>query len=141
MLLQRLLRRRSRDGKPHRQRGRKREANGYAVYQGTVLSGDEMPKYVGDGALKVVCFSPDREKMRASRSAAERIPGVEINSSWWDNLEIMAAGVHKGAALRCLAQRLEIPLDEVMAIGDNENDLPMLQVAGLPWPWATRWRA
>ena len=60
------------------------------------------------------------------------IPGVEINSSWWDNLEIMAAGVHKGAALRCLAQRLEIPLDEVMAIGDNENDLPMLQVAGLP---------
>ena len=100
--------------------------NGYAVYRGTVLSGDEMPKYVGDGALKVVCFSPDREKMQRIRSAAERIPGVEINSSWWDNLEIMAAGVHKGAALRCLAQRLEIPLDEVMAIGDNENDLPKM---------------
>lgn len=112
--------------------GRKREANGYAVYRGTVLSGDEMPKYVGDGALKVVCFSPDREKMQRIRSAAERISGVEINSSWWDNIEIMAAGVHKGAALRCLAQRLEIPLDEVMAIGDNENDLPMLKAAGLP---------
>ena len=105
--------------------------NAYAVYEGQVLSGDEMPKYVGDGALKVVCFSPDEEKMARIRKAAGNIPGVEINSSWSDNIEIMEGGVHKGAALRALCQRLNIPLSCTMAIGDNENDLPMLEIAGL----------
>ena len=110
---------------------RKRTPNSYD-YEGQSLSGDEMPKYVGDGALKVVCFSPDREKIQRIRRAAEPIPGVEVNSSWWDNVEILQKGVHKGSALRSLAERLQIPLEATMAIGDNENDLPMLEVAGLP---------
>ncbi len=45
-------------------------------------------------------------------------------------LEIMAPEVNKGAALRWLAGSLAIPLDQVLAIGDGNNDLPMLRTAG-----------
>ena len=37
----------------------------------------------------------------------------------------------KGAALNALAQSLQISREEVIAIGDNLNDLPMLEYAGL----------
>jgi Cof subfamily protein (haloacid dehalogenase superfamily) len=37
----------------------------------------------------------------------------------------------KGIALKALAQSLNIPIEQVMAIGDNLNDLPMLETAGL----------
>ena len=34
-------------------------------------------------------------------------------------------------AVRTLAERLAIPLEQVMAIGDNYNDIEMLRAAGL----------
>ncbi len=37
----------------------------------------------------------------------------------------------KGVALAALAASLDIPREQVMAIGDNLNDLPMLEYAGL----------
>lgn len=48
-----------------------------------------------------------------------------------DFVEIMAPGVSKGAALRALAARLDIAQDEIVAIGDGENDIPLLEAAGL----------
>jgi len=39
----------------------------------------------------------------------------------------------KGVGLRQLCQALGIALDEVMAFGDNYNDLPMLELAGQPY--------
>ena len=39
----------------------------------------------------------------------------------------------KGAGLRGLCASLGIPLEEVMAFGDNYNDLPMLELVGHPW--------
>lgn len=46
-------------------------------------------------------------------------------------LEILNKEVSKGSALKKLAQHLGLTAEEVMAIGDNENDIPMLQYAGL----------
>lgn len=100
-------------------------------YTGDVLNGDEMPKYVGDGALKVVCFSPDPEKLSRIRKAMEKLGGLEINSSWYDNLELLASGVTKGAALKALADHLGVAMEETMAFGDNENDLSMIQAAAI----------
>lgn len=45
--------------------------------------------------------------------------------------EIAAAECSKGAALAFLAERLGISRQATIAIGDQENDLPMLQWAGL----------
>ena len=46
-------------------------------------------------------------------------------------LEMAHAGVDKGRALAFLAETLKVPRDEVMAIGDSENDLAMIRWAGL----------
>ena len=41
----------------------------------------------------------------------------------------MKVGSTKGNGLMMLADRLGIPRENTFAIGDNENDLPMLQMA------------
>ncbi|WP_239256387.1 sugar-phosphatase [Listeria ilorinensis] len=48
------------------------------------------------------------------------------------NLEFLHKGVSKGTALKQLADSLGISRDEVMAIGDAENDSTMLEYAGMP---------
>lgn len=45
--------------------------------------------------------------------------------------EAVNPACNKGVALAALAQALDIPRQQVMAIGDNLNDLPMLEWAGL----------
>jgi len=45
--------------------------------------------------------------------------------------ELTAPGLSKGLALATLARHLGVAREHVMAIGDEDNDLPMLQWAGL----------
>jgi Cof subfamily protein (haloacid dehalogenase superfamily) len=47
-------------------------------------------------------------------------------------LDVLPPGCSKGSALRRLAERRGLRRDEVMAIGDNWNDLEMLEYAGHP---------
>ena len=54
----------------------------------------------------------------------------EVASSIVNNLELNQKGVDKGFALLALARRLGIRREEMMAIGDSENDLAMLRYAG-----------
>lgn len=54
-----------------------------------------------------------------------------LTQSSISNIEIMPPDVDKGTGIRELANYLNISLDQVMAIGDQENDLPMLAAAGL----------
>ncbi|MCB0062527.1 MAG: HAD family hydrolase [Caldilineaceae bacterium] len=44
--------------------------------------------------------------------------------------EGMAPGVNKGTGLHVLCELLQIDPARVLAIGDNDNDIPMLEVAG-----------
>lgn len=46
-------------------------------------------------------------------------------------VEFTAAGVSKGSALAILARHLDVPRSEVMALGDSENDISMLEYAGI----------
>lgn len=47
-------------------------------------------------------------------------------------LEITPKTVNKGRAILHLAEKLGLTLDQTMAIGDEENDRPMLEVVGNP---------
>ncbi len=46
-------------------------------------------------------------------------------------LELVPPGVDKGAGLALAAKLLGVPRQEVIAVGDGENDIPMLRWAGL----------
>ena len=46
-------------------------------------------------------------------------------------INILALGVSKGSALEALASHLGLSLDEVVAVGDGTNDIPLLATAGL----------
>ena len=45
-------------------------------------------------------------------------------------VEVLDPRVDKGAALRFVASRLSVPIEETLAIGDSWNDAPLLQAAG-----------
>ncbi len=60
----------------------------------------------------------------------EALGDVEVTGALDTNIEVNAGGVHKGAALLWLAERLGIEKDEVLAFGDGSNDLKMIKEAG-----------
>jgi len=47
------------------------------------------------------------------------------------SIEITQEGVHKGSALRLLAEHIQIPTSKIMAVGDSLNDVPLLRSAGI----------
>lgn len=84
------------------------------------------------GINKFMVFTDgDSAPLQALKTGLELdMPEVEVSSSWANNIEINPAGCNKGTALRALADNLGIPMSRVMALGDNDNDVPMLRAAG-----------
>ena len=85
------------------------------------------------GAIKLEALSDDPAVV-ARVKAALRDTGLSVTHSSARNVEIMAGGVSKGAALRWLADHLGIPAECCMAFGDNMNDYDLLAASG--WPVA-----
>ena len=46
-------------------------------------------------------------------------------------IQVMHPAASKGVALKTVADHYAVPMDQVMAIGDAVNDLPMLEAAGV----------
>ena len=65
------------------------------------------------------------------RGSEPREPAWVTTRSKKHYLEIVAPGVSKGTALRVLAEKLGIPIEETIAVGDSTNDREMLEAAGL----------
>lgn len=66
-----------------------------------------------------------------------RLP-LSLASSLAGNLEINDRKANKGEGLRILCGHLGIPMEQVIAVGDNSNDIGLLQAAGLPVAWGMR---
>ncbi len=81
--------------------------------------------------LKFVIVSDDLQLLRRVRQDMEQLSEVDVMSSNYDNFEVMNKGVSKGAALEKLTDIYGIPAQQMIAIGDNENDVSMFDYAGL----------
>jgi Cof subfamily protein (haloacid dehalogenase superfamily) len=81
--------------------------------------------------LKAVVVNEDSEKIRGLRNEIVNTGIVTVSQSMRDNLEVMNKGVTKGNAVRILAEMYGIPREEIITIGDNENDISMIEYAGL----------
>ncbi len=80
---------------------------------------------------KFIFIDNDREKLYKLRGELKEIDNINISSSWSNNIEIMEKKVSKGNSLKFLCDRLNIPRESVIAVGDNENDISMIDFAGL----------
>jgi Cof subfamily protein (haloacid dehalogenase superfamily) len=85
-----------------------------------------------DRVYKFVAFSQDTARVDALRDLLSRTTPASISSSWFDNVEVLRPGAGKGTALADLARSLGIKKQQVMAFGDNLNDMDMLKSAGVP---------
>ena len=81
--------------------------------------------------FKFSFWDSDKFKIGEAKKRLNNIPNIEICSSWTNNVEIMKKDVSKGNSLDFLSKKLGIKSSEIIAIGDNENDLSMVKYAGL----------
>lgn len=77
-------------------------------------------------------FFKDLRQREACLKELDKIKAVTVTASMDNNLEIMPYGISKGNALKKLCDMLAIPMESVIAAGDSQNDLTMLNKAGLP---------
>ena len=80
--------------------------------------------------LKINLYHAEVEERIRTRAQLET-PELELVYSEISSLECSAAGVSKGSGLRRLCGLLDIPLEACIAVGDADNDIPMLRTAGL----------
>ena len=75
----------------------------------------------------------EESKIRARRSELESLfeGKLYVTQSSFDLVEFLHPAVSKGNALRVIAADLNIRPEEIVAFGDNHNDIGMLQFAGL----------
>jgi hypothetical protein len=80
---------------------------------------------------KIGFYYDNTERAQEMRSALEAIDGISGFKSMDTMYDVMRAGVNKGSALEHLCEILGVEREAVMAFGDNENDLEMLEYAGM----------
>ncbi len=81
--------------------------------------------------LKAVVVDDDDTKLQKLREDIMSTGVVSASQSMKGNLEVMNRDVSKGNAVKTLAAMYGISREEVIAIGDNENDMSMIEYAGL----------
>lgn len=84
-----------------------------------------------DKVFKVLIEHQDLDFLRKIEEEINEIPGITAYKSSTHLLDVMKKDVSKGNALKKLAEILGIKREEVIALGDNVNDLSMLSYAGV----------
>ncbi|MTI46984.1 MAG: HAD family phosphatase [Firmicutes bacterium] len=79
---------------------------------------------------KIVVMDKDDNKLNTVVNQLRENKHIEIVSSMTQSFDIMNKGVSKGEALKILTRKLGVDKSEVIAIGDNYNDIPMFDFAG-----------
>lgn len=104
-------------------------AGGGKLVQRTEALRQELQK--GDTAVtKFYVIADSSEMTELVRQELHGIPGISCTSSGARNIEVLAQGIDKALALRFVAETANISMDQVLALGDGENDTQMLLHCG-----------
>ena len=111
-------------------------ARGIGGIGGTAV-GEKLSGWISSPLCKLLLIAEPSVAAQLVRELAPMFSGrMEIAQSRPNYVECTASGVHKGAALEALAERLNIPRENVAAFGDNENDVSMIRWAGYGYAMA-----
>lgn len=83
-----------------------------------------------DPVYKISVRCKNEDETNRFMKAFDKCKDIYITSSFTDNYEISTKGVNKGAALKKYAEFKGIKPDEILAFGDNFNDIQMIDYAG-----------
>ena len=92
---------------------------------------DEVLEIYKDDIVKCIMFSISPKRTEKFRKRLDEIDGIVYYCSSFTGIEINAKGVSKGNAAKFLTNYYNFKREEVMCIGDNENDISMIEYAGL----------
>lgn len=92
---------------------------------------EQMTEYEKSGIFKAVVVDDDDSKLQYIREEILKTGIVSVSKSLSDNIEVMSKEVSKGNAVSKLAEIFCIDRSEIITIGDNENDISMIEYAGL----------
>ena len=95
---------------------------------------DSLPELIareGRDMDKVQALFADMGELAQAWKELERYEELVLVSSLGYNIEINAAGVDKGIGLMELGELLGFCPEEIMACGDGDNDIQMLECAGI----------
>jgi Cof subfamily protein (haloacid dehalogenase superfamily) len=108
--------------------GLEKVKNGLVRYCGNF---DDLMKTAGENAIKLLVCTADESRQPEILAGLKALSGVDVVLGETLHFELTAKGVHKGAALKTLAQKLSVNMENIMAIGDSMNDFEMIRGAGL----------
>lgn len=101
----------------------------------TVMEDADFDQFKGQNVMKVIMALPtmdERKQMRADVEKNVDSSKLAVTYSSDRYVEFNPAGIDKGSASVQLGELLGIKPEEIIAAGDNSNDLPMLRAVGLP---------
>ena len=99
--------------------------------EGTVKNLGEFLRTSGVNVMKMGAYILTDELAQKLLEKGSPIPGIAFLRSGDGIIELNSTNASKGNALCILCEKLGIQLENVLAIGDNENDISMLQAAGI----------
>ncbi|MGX7112809.1 cytidine deaminase [Gemella cuniculi] len=79
-------------------------------------------------SIKVIGISSNKKKLDKAKKLLEDNENISVTSSGINNLEVMDKNATKGKALQKIADNYKISLNNTLAIGDNLNDISMLEI-------------
>lgn len=94
--------------------------------------GMKLSEYIEAGQYKLLMIDTAERIAQLKPLFQRRFEGrVNCVTSKPTYLECTAVGVDKGSALKALAEGMGVSSEEILAFGDGQNDLTMLDFAGL----------
>lgn len=108
------------------------QVDDYSAFLGTrAIRVPDLEAWIRRPVTKIVAVGPPGRPNALLAAARQRFLGrADVTVAHPRFLEFVAPGVTKGAAVRWLARRHRVPLGQVLAIGDQLNDLEMLAAVG-----------
>lgn len=88
--------------------------------------------YTAESFLKIIVSGYRKDLIDYLTPKLAHLDTIAISASGGNNIEITHKNAQKGIALLQLADKYDIAPSNVMALGDNLNDLSMLSVVGHP---------
>lgn len=81
--------------------------------------------------IKTMAVDDDGDKVLQAKERFLSLDKFEVVSSFNKSFEVMPRGTSKGNAVKKICEYYGVHPSEVIAIGDNENDISMIEYAGL----------